>query len=64
MITQVKTMDKQFGITHGIAQCQDCNWRNEQYKNAQATAALHAKKFGHHVTVEIVLSGYYKGKKK
>jgi len=36
-------MEKKFGVTHAIAECEDCEWRNEGYKNAQATAAKHAK---------------------
>lgn len=55
-------MKKDFGVVHAIAQCEDCNWRNEQYKNAQATASIHAKKHKHKVHVEIGTSGHYDGR--
>ena len=55
-------MDRSFGVTHAIAECEDCGWRNEQYKNAQATAAIHAKKHKHKVQVDIGLAGYYDGR--
>ena len=53
---------KSFGVTHGIAECLDCPWHNEMYKNAQATAAIHARRYGHKVDVEIGVSGYYDGR--
>ncbi|MDD5327440.1 MAG: hypothetical protein PHY02_06455 [Phycisphaerae bacterium] len=34
---------RSFGVVHATAECEDCGWRNEQYKNAQATAAIHAR---------------------
>ena len=55
-------MKKDFGVTHAIAECQDCDWKNELYKNAQATGALHAKKHKHLVHVEIGVSGEYDGR--
>ena len=55
-------MKKRFGLVHGVAECRDCGWRTEQYKNAQATAARHAQAHGHKVAVEVTLSGYYDGK--
>jgi hypothetical protein len=30
-------------------ECQDCDWKTESYKNGQALAAKHAKKYGHAV---------------
>jgi hypothetical protein len=56
-------MKKSFGVIHAIAECEDCGWRNEQYKNAQATAAIHAEKHQHKVQVDIGLAGSYDGRK-
>jgi len=53
---------KQFGVVSAIAECQDCDWRTEAYKNAQATAAIHAKSKGHKVIVETTMGGYYNGR--
>jgi len=55
-------MKKVFGKTHTIAKCMDCAWYNENYKNGQALAAIHAKKHKHKVQVEIGISGYYDGR--
>jgi hypothetical protein len=59
----VSEIEKSFGKTHTIAQCEDCDWRTEGYKNGQAIAAIHAKKYGHKVSVEIGITGYYDGRK-
>ena len=53
---------KAFGINHCIAECRNCGWRNENYKNAQATAAIHAQKYKHKVVVDIGIGGYYDGR--
>lgn len=42
-------MSYTYGVVHGVAQCLDCDWHTESYKNAQAIAAKHAKKHGHRV---------------
>ena len=52
-------MKKTFGVVSCIANCQDCSWETESYKNGQAIAAKHAKHHGHLVTVEVVFSGRY-----
>jgi len=54
-------MIRAFGVTHAIAKCEDCDWESQSYKNAQAIAAIHARKHGHRVSVEFCLSGYYDG---
>lgn len=54
---------KSFGVVHCIAECEDCGWRTENYKNGQATAAIHAKSHGHRVHVEIGIAGHYDGRK-
>lgn len=55
-------MKKKFGKTHTIANCQDCSWHTENYKNGQAIASRHAKYHRHKVLVEIGISGYYDGR--
>jgi len=55
-------MKRTSGIVHGMAECKDCGWRNENYKNAQATGAIHAKKHKHRVEVEVGYSHVYDGK--
>ena len=56
-------MYREFGITSALAQCRDCSWQSESYKNAQAIAARHAKAHKHKVSVEVTMSGFYDGKK-
>lgn len=42
-----------------IVWCEDCDWKTESYKNAQAIAAKHAKHYGHKVSGELTISiGY------
>lgn len=55
-------LKRHFGVVHGLANCEDCGWQYEGYKNAQALAAKHAKRHGHKVLVEVGLSGYYDGR--
>ena len=39
--------------------CDDCEWNSESYKNAQAIAKKHAKKYGHRVNGELeIVFGY------
>ena len=54
-------LTKSFGVVHGLVECEDCGWKSESYKNAQATAAIHARRYGHKVLVEITISGSYNG---
>lgn len=42
-----------------IAECQDCGWTCDNYKNAQAVGAKHAKDYNHFVRVETTLCSYY-----
>ena len=39
-------------ITHCIAECVMCRWRNEDYMKAGRCAADHVRKTGHSVRVE------------
>jgi hypothetical protein len=52
-------MAKRYGLVHAIAKCQDCGWEAGKYKNAQACAANHAKKYGHKVTGEVAYAFEY-----
>lgn len=60
----ISEMKKSFGVIHCVADCQDCGWSTESYKNGQAIAAKHAKKYKHKVTVDIGLCGTYDGREK
>ena len=55
-------MKRAFGVVHAVAECKDCGWTSQQYKNAQATAAIHARKYKHVVSVEVGIEGYYDGR--
>ncbi len=52
-------MNRSYGVVHGVAYCLDCDWRTESYKNAQAIAAIHAKKYGHRVEGELGIAFSY-----
>jgi len=52
-------MKKQTWPVHAAAECNDCGWTASNWKNAAATAAIHAKAFNHFVRVETVLVSYY-----
>ena len=55
-------MKKTIGVMHCIATCEDCGKEFTAYKNAQALAAQHAKKYRHLVRGEIGLVFEYNGK--
>ena len=61
-------MSYSYGVIHAIVECEDCEWTTESYKNAQAIAKIHAKKYGHKVSGELGISFSYdfrsKGKQK
>lgn len=48
-------------VTHCVAECMDCDWRDGNYETAQATAATHAKKHKHYVHIVVETTGYYLG---
>jgi len=52
-------MSYTYGVVHAIVKCEDCDWGSESYKNAQALAAKHAKKYGHKVRGELGISFSY-----
>ena len=55
-------MTHTYGVVHGLAECRDCGWKTASYKNAQALAAQHAKRHGHHVHGELGIAFSYTGK--
>lgn len=55
-------MKKDTWKIHAIAECQDCGATFENYKNAQALAAKHAKTYGHKVHGEIGFAFDYDGR--
>ena len=48
-----------YGVVHGIAQCDDCDWSTSSYKNCQAISAKHAKEFHHRVSGELGIAFGY-----
>lgn len=46
-------------VTHAIAQCQDCCWRNEDYRTALRKGREHSKRKNHTVNVEVGKVYYY-----
>lgn len=55
-------MKKSIGVVHAVATCKDCGKEFQYYKNAQALAAKHAKKYKHYVYGEVGLAFDYDGK--
>lgn len=55
-----KGITKKTWKVHTIAECRDCDWRTEGYKNGQAIAAIHAKIKRHKVVGEVGLVFEYK----
>lgn len=51
-----------YGVVSAIFHCEDCGWEPSNYRNGQATAAIHAKSHGHRVSGEITLAFCYDGK--
>jgi hypothetical protein len=54
-------MTRTYGVVHGLAECCDCEWTTQSYKNAQALAAKHARKYGHRVNGELGIAFSYTG---
>lgn len=55
-------MKKATWKVHTSAECQDCGKIFDNYKNGQALAAQHAKKYGHLVMGEVGLAFEYDGR--
>ena len=56
-------MKKQTWKVHAVVTCEDCGKEFQNYNNAQALAAIHAKKYGHLVVGEVGLHFEYDGRK-
>ena len=52
-----------YGVIHGLAECEDCDWKTESYKNAQAIAKIHAMKYGHKVRGDLGIAFSYDERK-
>jgi hypothetical protein len=57
-------LNKEGGLVHAEFECVHCGWVSTNYKNAQATAAIHAEAHGHQVRGEVGLSYEYTGEPK
>ena len=55
-------MKHTYGVVHANICCLDCEWETASYKNAQAIAAIHARKYKHRVEGEITIQIIYDGK--
>jgi len=58
----VKVIRTRSAIVHRIADCDNCNWRDEGYKTASRYARRHSEKTGHTTNVEN--GNYYRYKPK
>ncbi len=56
-------MKHSYGVIHAIVSCDDCSWKTESYKNAQAIAKIHAQKHEHKVYGELGIAFTYNGRK-
>jgi len=57
-------MKYSYGVVHAVVECEDCDWTTESYKNAQAIASIHARKYKHRVTGELGIAFSYNGRVK
>lgn len=55
-------MKHAYSVVHAVIKCNDCDWEAPSYKNAQATAAIHAKKHLHKVSGELGIYVMYDGR--
>jgi len=56
-----------YSVIAAQVECQDCSWKTESYKNAQAIAKIHAQKRGHKVRGELTIAfgyDYHGGERK
>lgn len=58
----MKEMKYHYAVIHAVVECEDCDWETCSYKNAQAIAKIHAKKYGHKVSGELGISFGYDGR--
>jgi hypothetical protein len=59
----VRVMEKHAWKVHIVARCSDCGWETQNFKNGQALAAIHAKKYKHTVCGEVGIAFRYEGSK-
>lgn len=48
----MKVIRKNWGIVHRIADCTECDWREEGYKDAHKLIIKHVKETGHTAHIE------------
>ena len=58
---KVLSVKKKIGVVHAVATCADCGKEFQNFLNAQALAAQHAKKYGHVVNGELGIAFTYDG---
>ena len=51
-----------YKLVHAIAHCQDCDWKEEDFNEAQKEGRKHHLKTGHEVVIETGLTGTYNRK--
>ena len=51
-------------LIHAIAECKDCDWRCEDYLNAQRLTREHAAKTGHTVAIDLGYAAEYSNAEK
>jgi hypothetical protein len=54
-------MNRRSGVVHAIGECKDCGATFDNYKNAMALSAQHARRYGHTVHVEQCITVMYEG---
>lgn len=55
-------MTRRYGVIHAVVECEDCDWVAKNYKNAQANASVHARKYQHKVSGDIGIAIEYNGR--
>jgi len=56
-------MKHTYGVVGASVRCEDCEWKTDSYKNAQAISKIHAEKYGHRVIGELGVFFTYDGRK-
>jgi hypothetical protein len=55
-------MKTEYGVIHGIAECENCSWESSSYKNILAISKIHAEKHHHKVRGEVCSMFVYDGR--
>lgn len=58
----MKKFRKRQWLVHSIADCQDCDWEETDYRTAIQKGRYHAKKTGHTVSIETGYAQIYNPK--